>query len=78
MVISYQIPTYKAGRRRLYLAVWQHGVSIYGWQEDRDGGFSRRHAQLLTGRATIRLGPSDADEIPDEEFRELARSVLAP
>ena len=31
MTISYKIPTYKVGKHRLYLAVWKHGVSIYGW-----------------------------------------------
>ncbi len=29
--ISYEIPTYEVGPRRLYLGVWQHGVSLYGW-----------------------------------------------
>src|SRR5258708_20088408 len=28
VVLSYQIPTYKVGGRRLYLAAWKHGVSI--------------------------------------------------
>ena len=31
MVLSYQIPTYKVGRRRLYVGAWRHGISIYGW-----------------------------------------------
>jgi len=31
VVLSYQIPTYKVGRRRLYVGAWQHGISIYGW-----------------------------------------------
>ena len=31
VVISYQIPTYRTGRRRLHVGAWQHGVSIYGW-----------------------------------------------
>ena len=30
-LLSYHIPTYEVGRRRLYVGVWKHGVSIYGW-----------------------------------------------
>ena len=41
VVLSYQIPTYKVGRRRLYVGAWQHGISIYGWRQGRDGGFDR-------------------------------------
>ncbi len=33
VVLSYKIPTYKVGGRRLYVGVWKHGVSIYGWQQ---------------------------------------------
>jgi hypothetical protein len=43
VVLSYQMPTYKVGRHRLFLGVWRHGVSIYGWQEGRDAGFTARH-----------------------------------
>ena len=32
VVLSYRIPTYKVGRRRLYVGAWKHGISIYGWQ----------------------------------------------
>ena len=41
--LSYKIPTYRVGRRRLYLGAWKHGVSLYGWQEGRDAGFTSRH-----------------------------------
>jgi uncharacterized protein YdhG (YjbR/CyaY superfamily) len=77
LVISYQIPTYKVGRRRLYVGAWKHGLSIYGWQGDRDAGFSARHAELKTSKGTIRLRPADAEAIADEEFLELARAALA-
>jgi uncharacterized protein YdhG (YjbR/CyaY superfamily) len=76
VVISYDIPTYKVGRRRLFLGVWKHGVSIYGWSEGRDAGFTARHPELKTGKGTIRLRPDDAARIPDEEFRDLARAAL--
>lgn len=76
VVLSYQIPTYKAGKRRLYLGAWKHGVSIYGWQQGHDGGFVDRHPSLRTSKGTIQLRPEDAASIPDDEFRDLARAAL--
>jgi uncharacterized protein YdhG (YjbR/CyaY superfamily) len=77
VVISYQIPTYKVGRRRLFVGVWKHGVSIYGWGQGHDAGFTARHPELKTGRGTIQLRPEDAAGIPDEEFRDLVRAALS-
>ena len=77
VVLSYQMPTYKAGRRRLYLAAWKHGVSIYGSQ-GRDAGFASRHAELRASKGTIQLRPVDAAGISDDEFRDLARAALGP
>jgi uncharacterized protein YdhG (YjbR/CyaY superfamily) len=76
VVLSYQIPTYKVGRHRLFLGVWRHGVSIYGWQEGRDAGFTARHPDLKTSKGTIRLRPEDAAAIPDDELRDLVRAAL--
>jgi uncharacterized protein YdhG (YjbR/CyaY superfamily) len=76
VVLSYQIPTYKAGKRRLYVGAWKHGLSIYGWPQGADGGFTLRHPDLLTGKATIRLRPEAAAAIPDDELRDLARVAL--
>jgi uncharacterized protein YdhG (YjbR/CyaY superfamily) len=74
--ISYDIPTYKVGKRRLYVGAWKHGVSIYGWQEGRDAGFTSRHPGLRTGKGTIRLRSDDAAAIPDDELRDLVRAAL--
>jgi len=76
VVLSYQIPTYKVGRRRLFVGVWKHGVSIYGWEQGRDAGFTSRHPELKTGKGTIQLRPEVAAGIPDDEFRELVRAAL--
>ena len=78
VVLSYQMPTYKAGRRRLYLGAWKHGVSLYGWQQGRDAGFTDRHPELKTSKGTIQLRPEDAARIPDDEFRDLVRAALEP
>ena len=78
VVLSYQIPTYKVGKRRLHVGVWQHGISIYGWQRAGDGGFTARHPELQYSKGTIRLRPRDADALPDEELAGLVGAALAP
>lgn len=74
--ISYKILCYRNGRFRLYVGTWKHGVSLYGWQEDRDGGFARRHPELLSGRGTIRIRSRDAAAVTDDELRDLAAGAL--
>ncbi len=78
LTLSYRMPTYRAGKRRLFVGAWRHGISIYGWQQDRDGGFSARHPELVTSKGTIQLRPGDAAGISDDEFIGLARAALAP
>ena len=78
VVLSYRMPTYRVGDRRLYVAAWKHGVSIYGWQQDRNGGFVDRHPTFSSGRGTIRLRPEDAAGIADDELSELLRGALDP
>jgi uncharacterized protein YdhG (YjbR/CyaY superfamily) len=76
VVISYQLPTYKVGRRRLHVGAWKHGVSIYGWPQDRDGGFTTRHPKLKTSKGTIQLRPEDAASIGDDELVGLINAAL--
>jgi uncharacterized protein YdhG (YjbR/CyaY superfamily) len=76
VVLSYEIPTYKVGRHRLFLGVWRHGVSIYGWQQGRDAGFTARHPELKSGKGTIRLRAEDAAAVGDGELRDLVRAAL--
>jgi uncharacterized protein YdhG (YjbR/CyaY superfamily) len=76
VVLSYQMPTYRVGRRRLFVGVWKHGVSIYGWERGREAGFVARRPELRTSRGTIRLRPSDAAGIADGELRDLVRAAL--
>ncbi len=76
VVLSYQMPTYKVGRRRLCVGAWQHGISIYGWRQDHDGGFTARHPELRTSKGTIRLRPQDAAAIADDELLGLVGAAL--
>lgn len=77
VVLSYGIPTYNRGGERIHVGAWKHGVSIYGWRKDQDGGFVARHPALKTSTGTIRLRPEDAADISDDEFLELVRAALA-
>jgi uncharacterized protein YdhG (YjbR/CyaY superfamily) len=76
VVLSYKMPTYKAGGRRLHVGVWRHGVSLYGWNQEQVADFLARHPQLKTSKGTIQLSPADAAAIPDEEFRAIIRASL--
>ena len=75
LVLSYGMPTYRIGRRRLNVGVWQHGLSLYV-SPNRDGGFSARHPELAAGKGTIKLRPADAAAIPDAEFQDLIGAAL--
>jgi hypothetical protein len=78
VALSYQIPAYRVGRRRLFVGAWKHGLSVYGWQADQDAGFSARHPDYLASRATIRLRPKDAAGLSDDELRDFLRATLDP
>ena len=75
LVLSYGMPTYRIGRRRLNIGVWKHGLSLYV-SPNRDGGFSARHPELASGKGTIKLRPADAARISDAEFQGLIRAAL--
>ena len=77
VALSYGMPAYRVGRRRLILGVWKHGVSVYGWRADRDGGFVARHPRLSSGKGTIRIRPREAEGISDEELRALLGGALS-
>jgi uncharacterized protein YdhG (YjbR/CyaY superfamily) len=76
VVLSYRMPTYKVGDRRLYVGAWQHGVSVYGWQQGREAGFTARHPGLKTSKGTIQLRPEDAAGLADDELTELVHAAL--
>jgi hypothetical protein len=75
VLLSYGMPTYRIGRRRLNIGVRKHGLSVYV-SPSRDGGFSARHPALAAGKGTIKLSPAEASLISDAEFQDLIRSAL--
>ena len=74
--ISYGIPTFEVGKKRLYVGVWKHGLSLYGWGQGGDGGFVDRHPELKKSKGTIQLSAAAAAEISDDELERLVRAVL--
>ena len=50
VTLSYKMPAYKAGNRRLYAGAWNRGILVCGWQKDRDGGFASRHPSWSPAR----------------------------
>ncbi|GAB2915626.1 hypothetical protein GCM10027047_11760 [Rhodococcus aerolatus] len=76
--LSYGVPTFRVGRGRFHVGLWPHGVSLYGWRADDDGGFLARHPRLRTGRGTIRMSAADAAGVTDDELRGLVRGALRP
>jgi len=51
-------------------------LSIYGWKEGGDTGFTSRHPEFKRGKGTVQLRPEDAPGIPGEELRELLAGAL--
>ncbi len=76
VVVSYRMPTYVVGSRKLHVGGWRHGISLYGWKASGDGGLTERHPGLKTSTGTIQLRPSDAADLTDDELGAFARAVL--
>lgn len=76
VVLSYKIPCYKVGRRRVFVGAWKNGVSLYGWGQGRETEFTARHPGLKTSKGTIHLRPADAADVTDDELLGLIRAAL--
>ena len=76
--ITYDMPTFVVGEHRLPVGVWKHGLSLYGVDESRDAGFIGRHPELSSGRGTVKLPTSRADEFSDDELTAMLAAVLGP
>jgi uncharacterized protein YdhG (YjbR/CyaY superfamily) len=76
VVLKYRMPAYVVGTQSLFVGVWKHGVSLYGWHQGSESGFADRHPSTKTNKGTIRLRPEDAGEISDDELLELVRGAL--
>jgi len=76
LVLSYKMPTFKIGKRRLYVGAWKHGISIYGWQQGREAAFTSEHPGMKTSKGTIQLRPQDSPAVSNAELQSLVRAAL--
>ena len=77
-VLAYRMPTFVVGDRRLHVGVWKHGLSLYGWDEGRDGGFAERHPELSSGKGTLKIPLARAAELSDDDLLGVLRGALDP
>jgi uncharacterized protein YdhG (YjbR/CyaY superfamily) len=72
VVISYQIPLYKVGRRHVGLNAGRpDGVTLTTTSPDYIDAFKRRHPRFKTNKASIQF--SFDDELPDHDIRDVIR-----
>lgn len=76
--ITYDMPTFIVGQRRLPVGVWKHGLSLYGLSESNDAGFIARHPELSSGRGTVKLPTTRAGDFSGEELTATLAAVLGP
>ena len=74
--IAYQMPVYRVGDRSLNVGAWKHGVSIYGWRAPEGSTLLERHPELSSGRGTLRIPRTLADDITDDELVAVLRASL--
>jgi uncharacterized protein YdhG (YjbR/CyaY superfamily) len=77
VVISYQIPLYKVGRRHVGLNPRRPaGVTLTATSPDHIAAFARRHPHFKTNKASIQFDLDD--ELPEDDIREVVRRATAP
>jgi uncharacterized protein YdhG (YjbR/CyaY superfamily) len=75
IVISYQIPLYRVGRRHLGLnARRPDGITLTTTSPDHIDSFRRRHPQFKTGKASIQFQLND--ELPEDDMRDVIRRAI--
>jgi hypothetical protein len=71
IVLSYQIPTYKVGRRRVFLGLWKGGVSLHAVLVEQ---FKQRHPSIKTGKGSLNFRLTD--ELPEADIREVIKRAM--
>ena len=76
IVISYQVPTYKARGGRVSLGLWKDGVSLYTTDPQHIEKFKSRHPTIKTGKASLNFRLTD--ELPEKDVREVVNRAIQP
>ena len=74
VVISYQVPTYKAKGGRVSLGLWKSGVSLYTTDPRHIEDFKTRHPAVKTGKASLNF--TLTDELPDQDVRDVVKRAM--
>ena len=77
VVLSYAMPTFVRGDRRLHVGVWKHGLSFYGWERAHADALVQRHPDWDSGRGTLKLPADQAAKVSDDELRAFLTAVLS-
>ena len=72
IVMSYKIPTYKVGRRRVFLGLWKNGVSLHAVDIEM---FTQRHPSIKTGRGSLNF--TLTDELPEADIRDVIKRAIS-
>ena len=72
MVISYGIPSYKVGRRRVWLGLWKNGVSLHAVNVET---FKQRHPAIKTGKGSLNFKLTD--ELPEADIRDVITQAIS-
>lgn len=75
VVISYDMPTYLVGGRKLFMGAWRHGISLYGWPAGRTPGSRRATRRCCRASARCGCGPWTPSRSPT---RNCATSCAPP
>src|SRR5579862_7473860 len=71
ILFSYKIPTYKVGRRRVYLGLWKDGVSLHAIDPEP---FKQRHRSIKTGRGSLNFKLTD--DVPEADVRDAIQRAI--
>ena len=74
IVISYQIPTYKAKGGRVSLGLWKDGVSLYTTDPQYIERFKSKHPTIKTGKASLNFKLTD--KLPEKDLREVINRAI--
>jgi len=74
VVISYQIPTYKAKSGWVGLGYWKKGVSLYTNGPHHIADFKARHPEIKTGKASINFKVTDP--IPLDALKKVIQHAI--
>lgn len=64
VVISYQIPTYRAKSGWVALGYWESGVSLYTNGPDHIAEFKEKYPAIKSGKGSINFRVSDVVPVP--------------